>query len=172
MPRLLLTLQSDFPKLKFVNGPAFSWSPSSRTITYKTVRPTKLANWSMLHELAHATLGHQHYQTDFELLLMEVEAWDKAKSLAESYGLAIDEDHIQDCIDTYRDWLYQRSACPTCTNTSLQHDSVTYKCFNCDTVWTVTASRFCRPYRLTAKQQKTPPQSPQTGSETTFLHKV
>jgi len=122
----------------------------------------------MLHELAHATLGHNSYETDFELLLLEVAAWDKAKALARDYGETIDDEHVQDCIDTYRDWLYQRSNCPACSTTSLQESAVSYKCFNCGSSWTVTASRFCRPYRLMAKQQKTPHEAPKSF-ETTFL---
>jgi hypothetical protein len=77
--------------------------------------------------------------------------WEKAKQLAESLNYTIDPDHIQDCLDTYRDWLYQRSTCPTCTNCSLQTNSRTYACFNCGTNWNVSSSRMCRPYRKLAK---------------------
>jgi hypothetical protein len=164
---LLTRVSQDYPQLHFSEGNVFSWSPKNKTITYKT-GPQKVRAWSLLHELAHAVLEHKSYQTDFELLLLEVAAWDKAKELSENYGIQIDEDHIQDCIDTYRDWLYQRSTCPLCSCTSLQHNSTTYRCFNCSTSWTVTASRFCRPYRLTTKQQKTPPEAPKS-TQTTFL---
>jgi hypothetical protein len=58
-------------------------------------------------------------------------------------------------LDTYRDWLYKRSICPTCTAKCLQQgDFVHYRCFNCHTTWRVTASRFCRAYR----RQKDVPQ--------------
>lgn len=168
MLNLLSNIQTDYPKLNFTEGETFSWSPLNQTITYKQTGKGKIADWSLLHEVAHAQLGHKRYQTDFELLMMEVAAWARAKELAEDYGLIINEDHIQDCIDTYRDWLYQRSTCPGCDSTSLQHNSVTYKCFNCGTSWTVTASRFCRPYRLTSKQQKTPSEA-RLSTGTTFL---
>ncbi len=167
METLLRRVKSDYPKLKLIKGSAFSWSPATNTITYKSATD-KVRSWSLLHELAHALLGHKSYGTDLELLLLEVAAWNKAKLLAEAYDIQIDDNHIQDCIDTYRDWLYQRSTCPLCSNTSLQQDSVTYRCFNCNTSWTVTASRFCRPYRLTSKQQKTP-SAARESSETTFL---
>jgi ribosomal protein L37AE/L43A len=171
MASVLLDVRADYPDLTFTEGEAFSWSPRKQTITYKPVRSQKVANWSLLHELAHALLSHHRYQSDFELLLLEVAAWDKARELATDYGIKIDEDHIQDCIDTYRDWLHQRSRCPSCNNTSLQHNSVIYKCFSCETSWTVTASRFCRPYRLTSKQQKTPSEA-LMSSGTTFLHSL
>ena len=174
LEKLLPKLQRDFPGLAFAKGETFSWSPKTYTVTYGTQASRRQgipAEWSLLHELAHALLGHQNYHTDFELLLLEVAAWHKAEALAADYGIQINDDHVQDCIDTYRDWLYQRSACPTCSNTSLQLNSVTYQCFNCSTKWTVTASRFCRPYRLTTKQQKTPSAAPESVG-TTFLQKL
>lgn len=174
MEKLLAKLRSDYPRLTFTKGESFSWSPKTRTVTYSLnaeQRPDIPPEWSLLHELAHALLGHRNYQTDFELVLLEVAAWCKAEKLAQDYDVQIDDDHVQDCIDTYRDWLYQRSACPTCGNTSLQENSVTYRCFNCSTAWTVTASRFCRPYRLTNKQQKTPSAAPESVG-TTFLQEL
>lgn len=168
METLLKRLKAAHPKLKFSGGEAFSWSPSTSTVTYKTAGDEQLNQWALLHEVAHAVLKHKKYNTDFELLLLEVAAWQKAKELAEAERIEIDEDHVQDCIDTYRDWLYQRSNCPTCSNTSLQQNSVTYRCFNCGGSWTVTASRFCRPYRLSSHTEKTPPEA-LTGSQTTFL---
>lgn len=166
MEKLAANIRQAHPTLKVIEGEAFSWSPASQTITYKPGGQQKA--WSLFHELAHALLGHKTYETDFELLLLEVAAWERAKELANQYKVAIDEERIQDCIDTYRDWLYQRSSCPTCDNTSLQQNAVTYQCFNCGTTWTVTASRFCRPYRLTTKQQKTPPEVPK-NLQTTFM---
>jgi predicted RNA-binding Zn-ribbon protein involved in translation (DUF1610 family) len=70
------------------------------------------------------------------------------------YGLlhelahALNPDHIQDCLDTYRDWLHRRSRCPTCGMHVLQDKSNSYKCFNCGTSWQVSGRRFARPYRL------------------------
>ena len=167
MKTLLQTIKTDHPSIIFTEGTAFSWSPSKQTITHKSQSDKQLADWSLLHELAHAVLDHRSYETDFALLLLEVDAWEEAKHLASNYSVQIDEDHIQDCIDTYRDWLYQRSTCPTCTCTSLQQDAVTYSCFNCGATWTVTASRFCRPYRLSGKT-KTPLEA-LSGQPTTFM---
>lgn len=168
MVDLVNKIKRDYPSLNILPGLHFGWSPKTRTITYRLESSGQIASWSLLHELAHACLDHNNYETDLELLLLEVAAWGKAKELAHVYAENIDEDHTQDCIDTYRDWLYQRSTCPTCSTTSLQHNSVTYRCFNCETSWTVTSSRFCRPYRLTTKQQKTPPAIPK-DAVATFL---
>ena len=148
MNELLANLKKSYPAISFVPGQVFSWSPKTKQVIYKLVySDNEVASWSLLHEVGHALLDHVDYFSDFQLLLIEVSAWEKAKILAEEFNINIDESHIQDCLDTYRDWLYQRSTCPACTNCSLQINSKTYQCFNCGTVWRVSASRMCRPYR-------------------------
>jgi hypothetical protein len=150
MDKLIAELQSKFPALRFTPGQQFCWSPETGEIFYKATARGKQATWSLLHETGHALLKHHGYKADFELLRLEAAAWERARALAEGLGLAIDEDHVQDCLDTYRDWLYKRSICPACTTKCLQQgDFVHYRCFNCHTTWRVTASRFCRAYRST-----------------------
>jgi hypothetical protein len=153
MEKLLATLKKDFPRLSFAPAEVFSWSSRKQTVNYalSPADPTQ-AVWSLLHEMGHALLGHTTYQTDFELVKLEAAAWDKAAALGQQYGHLIDIDHIQDCLDTYRDWLHQRSTCPTCTITSLQKDQHTYSCYNCGTEWHVSRSKLCRPYRLLQKE--------------------
>lgn len=138
------------PDIQFVAGDTFLWSPVNQTITYSTSpNKTKVSAWSLLHETGHALLGHNDYKSDLDLLLMEVAAWEEAKTLARKLDITIDEDHIQDCLDTYRDWLHQRSTCPRCGLVCLQVSGSEYRCHNCSCVWKVSSSRFCRPYRLT-----------------------
>src|SRR5512146_2153857 len=145
---LIGRLRREFPALAFTPGRQFCWSPETGEIFYKAKARGRRATWSLLHETGHALLGHKDYKADFELLKLEVAAWERARQLAGAIGVKIDEDHIQDCLDTYRDWLYKRSICPACTTKSLQQgDFVHYRCFNCHTVWRVSASRFCRAYR-------------------------
>lgn len=148
---MLERLQAHFPQLTFVAGNRFYWSPDDRTVYYDHSRHDVAADWALLHETGHALLEHQAYNGDFELLKLELAAWRKARELATMFEHTISEDHIQDCLDTYRDWLYKRSICPTCTTLSLQHDPQHYRCFNCHTTWRVSASRFCRAYRATKK---------------------
>ncbi len=163
MQKLLKKLKVDFPKLNFISGSRFRWAPASQTITYVNGESDEQAMWALLHELAHAQLGHESYALDVELLLMEVNAWEAAKRLAADYDYRIDDNHIQDCLDTYRDWLDQRSTCPACGNNSLQQSPEEYRCLNCRTTWQVSASRFCRPYRQrTRGKNKTSPALPQT----------
>ncbi len=168
MDALLRRLRSDHPHITFAPGEQFCWSPGNSTVMYAT--PTgNSAVWALLHEVAHALLGHTAYGSDFELLRLEVQAWEKAKALAADYGHRIEEDHIQDCLDTYRDWLHQRATCPECGSISLQTDSQRYECFNCRAAWKVTASRFCRPYRQLQNpkpEARNSKQAPKKKSET------
>ncbi|HVV25769.1 MAG TPA: hypothetical protein VHC21_01945 [Candidatus Saccharimonadales bacterium] len=148
MQALLKTLGERFPELRFRAGEQFSWSPDTGEIMYKAAAAGQKARWSLLHETGHALLGHHAYGADFELLRLEIDAWERAKLVAKEVGVTINEDHIQDCLDTYRDWLYKRSICPNCGTKCLQQDDfVHYRCFNCHTTWRVSASRFGRAYR-------------------------
>jgi sulfur relay (sulfurtransferase) DsrC/TusE family protein len=148
VPRLAAQLQKLHPGIRFEAGSSFHWSPSSQTVIYKAselIQPE--GQWALIHETGHARLQHQDYQTDYELVLMEVAAWQEARILARELGVNIDEEHIQDCLDTYRDWQHQRATCPRCANVSLQQSPREYHCHNCNNRWQVSASRFCRPYR-------------------------
>lgn len=149
---MLEQLKERFPDVQFVAGKRFCWSPTTHEVVYDERRTDESATWSLLHETGHALLNHQSYLADFELLRIEMAAWQKARTLAAEFNITIDEDHIQDCLDTYRDWLNRRSICPHCETRALQQDDyVHYRCFNCHATWKVTPSRFCRPYRATKK---------------------
>lgn len=155
MKSLLDQLVAEYPDVSFKAGNQFYWSPAKKKITYVAeLLEEETGLWALMHELAHADLGHTSYETDFELLMLEVAAWEHAKKLGLRSGQKISDDHIQDCLDTYRDWLDQRSTCPMCGNNSLQQNSQLYRCFNCRSEWRVSSSRFCRPYRLTMAQNK------------------
>jgi hypothetical protein len=153
MQPLLKQLAARFPALTYSVGKQFCWSPETQEIFYRADAVDSKDTWSLLHETGHAVLGHRAYQADFELLQMEIAAWEQARSLSLDFGINIDEDHIQDCLDTYRDWLHQRSVCPNCSAQSMQEaDYVHYRCYNCHTVWRVSANRFARTYRKTLFQ--------------------
>lgn len=168
MQVLLHKLAADFPALTFCQGEQSCWSPQEKKIIFMIeAEDETISIWSLLHEVGHAAQGHTTYHSDFELLQLEAAAWQHAQILADKYGYAIDSDHIQDCLDTYRDWLHRRSTCPTCGNRSLQESARQYSCFNCDTKWQVTTSRFCRPYRRLAPSM-TKSQVPITKQATHF----
>jgi hypothetical protein len=150
MNELIARLQAKYPALKFTPGKQFCWSPETGEIFYIPRAKGPSADWSLLHESGHALLGHTNYRADLELLHLEVAAWDEACLVANELGIKIDKDHIQDCLDTYRDWLYNRSICPKCTAKCLQQgDFVHYRCHNCHKVWRVSNNLFGRSYRST-----------------------
>ncbi len=145
-PDIVSDVSADFPELSFAKSGDFKWDPKSQQVHYKELA-SKADSWSFFHEVGHALLGHRTYSSDFELLKMEVLAWQKAKSLAKQYGLSIKQDHIEKCIDSYRDWLHARSKCRKCEQSGLEKTPGIYSCFNCDFTWKVTPAKFCRVYR-------------------------
>ncbi len=144
---LLAAVKRDFPAMRFETSDTFSWSAEDKIIYYDPAAENPA--WSLLHELGHMKYGHNTYNTDARLIRMEVEAWQSAKELAEHYGQAISDEHIEDCMDSYRNWQYLRSKCPVCAQSGVEKQSGHYHCINCRHNWTVTANRFCRVYRLT-----------------------
>ncbi len=146
---LLHQIKLDYSDVTFTSSKSFYWSADSRTVFFD--EHSKDAIWSLLHELGHMTHGHSTYNSDIRLLRMEVEAWDKAREIAQTYNVVIDEDHIQDCIDSYRSWLHERSICPRCSQVGAEKSGGDYNCINCGSSWHVTENRFCRVYRSRTK---------------------
>lgn len=166
MDLLVAELKTTYPQFSFCAGKSFSWSPASQEIRFKSDAQDAAGCWALLHELSHGLLNHQTYRTDLDLLLMEVAAWEQATEIAPLHHQTIDADHVQDCLDTYRDWLNQRSTCPTCGTNGLQQNSRQYQCINCTSTWEVSPSRFCRPYRQLNRGQNKP--SPEAMPQATF----
>lgn len=149
MKNLVSKLRKEYPEVTFASGDRFYWSSDKQQINYvEQLMSTKHGKWTILHELGHAISCHKQYSYDLELLKMEVTAWAIAQKLAKKYKITIDNDHIQDCLDTYRDWVHLRSICPRCASIGIQPSHYQYYCFNCEHEWKVTKSRLSRPYRL------------------------
>lgn len=157
MDKLLAQLKTDYPDIAFRSGPTFSWSAQTQTVIVSKKKPeSSHPEWSLLHEMGHATLNHKNYSSDVELVRLEAAAWQQAVKLGQHYEITIDPEHIEDCLDSYRDWLHQRSTCPVCSTVSLQINERSYRCYNCHADWGVSRSRLCRPYRrLAPTKQKT-----------------
>jgi hypothetical protein len=157
MDKLISKLSGSYPQLHFCQAGRFYWSPEEQLVYYQT-KPCDVYRWKLLHEASHALLGHKSYRSDLELLQLEVAAWDKARELAIDLKVTpIDNEYVQNCLDTYRDWLHKRSTCPTCGTRSLQESAEQYHCFNCQAVWRVSSSRFCRTYREVNRHNKDTP---------------
>ncbi|MDB5184121.1 MAG: hypothetical protein JWO07_802 [Candidatus Saccharibacteria bacterium] len=145
-------LQRDFPLYHFEPADEFWWSATKKTIYYDPKATDSLA--FTLHELSHAVLDHEGYQRDIELLKLERDAWNYAKTtLSPLYGIGIKDDTIQDNLDTYRRWLHARSTCPECETTGIQSRGPVYRCLACGHRWQVNEARLCslRRYSLQTK---------------------
>ena len=125
----LKKIKNDYPEYTFREGKKFLFRPPKTIVIGPDERFSELL---LLHELSHAILGHRDFQTDIKRLKMESEAWDKAKELASEYKIKVDEDYIQDELDTYRDWLHQKSRCPDCGLTRFQTPDGDYHCPRCE----------------------------------------
>ena len=146
---LLTTLKKDYPTIRFAASDYFYWSPSDETVYYNNERDEQ-SLWTLLHESAHGLLGHFDFKSDFHLIKLEIEAWQKTRNLCNIYRITEPHiDYIEDCVDTYRNWQYNRSLCPQCTGGGIQILSDSYLCPLCSMQWSVTKQRFCRAYRKT-----------------------
>lgn len=121
-------LKRDFPDFRFISGKKFAFRPP-RTVVYDAYEG--YGELLILHEVGHALSGHRFFGTDVERIKMEVEAWEKAKELAMIYGVDINDDLIQEELDTYRDWLHKKSRCPECGLTRFQTPDGVYHCPVC-----------------------------------------
>lgn len=139
---LINHLLEDYPAVQLEEKPYFRWSQKRNTISYIPSHPEATAH--LLHEYGHALLGHDSYGSDVELIRMEQEAWTYAVSkLATRYRLSVEDEIVQDALDTYRDWIHDRSTCPSCQATGVQKDVNLYHCLACGQKWRVNEARTC-----------------------------
>lgn len=124
-------LKRDFPEFRFVWGRKFAFRPP-KTIVIGPLEP--FSRLLVLHEVGHAVLKHNDFRTGVERLKMEVAAWEKARELAPMYGVEWDEEVVQGELDTYRDWLHQKSRCPVCGLTRFETPDGQYRCPRCDAI--------------------------------------
>ena len=122
-------LARDFPDLKFIFGKKYTFRPS-KTVVLGPYEP--FYELLTLHEVSHALLKHKDFRTDVARLKMENAAWEKARELASNYGIEVDEDVVQGELDTYREWLHQKSRCPKCGLTRFQTPDSQYHCPLCE----------------------------------------
>lgn len=149
-PAYLNKLATSFPDIKLQVATDFKWSPEEQTVYYAPDDPN--AAQYLLHEISHALLSHSNFSRDIELLKLERDAWDYAShELANRFETAIDDDLVQDSLDTYRDWLHSRSTCPNCSSTGVQSSPNSYQCPACHQKWRVNDGRGCQLRRYKIK---------------------
>ena len=86
----------------------------------------------LLHEVGHALLKHRDWAIDAERVKMESMAWAKAAELCEKYGVEYEAEFAEEELDSYRNWLYQRSKCRRCGLTRYQTPDGKYHCPQCE----------------------------------------
>jgi hypothetical protein len=143
-----------YPDINFTEGEVFSYSHGDSTVTY----PNNVSNlteflYSLLHETGHAELLHNNFSSDIDLVNIERDAWERSIDIGQKIDVVVDSEHIEKCMDTYRDWLYARSLCPHCHQCGIQSARTTYSCPFCHNSWTVSLSRLCKVSRRGATKK-------------------
>lgn len=137
--------------VRFTTGTSFAWNHQTQTISYNT--GDSHADAYLLHEFGHALLGHRDYTRDIDLLKMERDAWERAASLGLELDNAIDTEIIEEALDSYRNWLHDRSLCPSCSHTGIQTERHQYQCVACSNTWRVNEARTCALRRYPTKKR-------------------
>ncbi|MBQ1540309.1 hypothetical protein IIZ72_01995 [Candidatus Saccharibacteria bacterium] len=122
-------IRRDYPDLKFVTGRKFAFRPP-KTVVVGPEEPDD--SLLLLHELGHAILEHREFGTNVMRLKMERAAWEKARELANAYGVIFDDDKVERELDTYREWLDKKSRCPKCGLTRYETPDGEYHCPKCE----------------------------------------
>lgn len=129
---LIEKLRGDFPFLRFVSGKRFLFRPPRTVVVPADFSDEE--NLLLLHEVGHALIGLFDFDTEVERLKIEVLAWEKARELCGLYGVMVDDELIERELDTYRDWLHQKSRCPKCGLTRFQTPDSIWHCSKCDII--------------------------------------
>ena len=126
---LLDRLEEDFPEVKLRQGRKFLFRPP-RTIVLGPAE--KYDSLLLLHEFGHYLCGHHDFDTDARRVRCECEAWEKARELCEQYGVEFNGEFVEAQLDSYRDYLDQKSRCPKCGLTRFQTPDGAYHCPFCE----------------------------------------
>ena len=135
-------LRQEFGQFNFIPSNRFKWRyPKSIYFEEKSAIPFEFFALQTLHELGHALSNHKDYKTDVRRLKMESEAWERARELikthenwTKTYDITYNEDFAEEQLDSYRDWLHQRSKCKICGLTRFQKKSGKWLCPKCDLI--------------------------------------
>lgn len=115
----LETIKIKYSNFSFKSGSKFLFRPR-KTIYYLEENPNFCL--LLLHELAHALLGHFSYETSLERLEIERDAWEKTKKLCKIHSIPYLEDFAEEELDTYRNWTHQKTLCKNCGLTCIEID--------------------------------------------------
>ena len=129
MEKIIEKIRHQYPNLKLIHGKRFAFRPPNTIIIGP---PEPHDDLLLLHELGHALLKKNNYITDIERLKIESEAWDKARILAQTFNVPFDQYFAEKELNSYRDWLHQKSLCKKCHLTRYQTEDGEYHCPYCN----------------------------------------
>ncbi len=147
MQQSIARLQELHPHYTFIQGETFRWNPREKIIEYDAFGFSDNELQLLIHEIGHAELKHFSFDSDIDLIRKEVAAWSFVRQNASKYHIQFKEDLAENCLDSYRAWLDQRSSCPECELTGYQIAPEMYECINCKSQWSVSGdqqTRVCR----------------------------
>lgn len=124
----LKTLKSIYPDFSFKPGKKFFFRPKKSIFYIESNDNFRLL---LLHELSHALLGHFYFSKSIERLQIERDAWDKTRELCKIHNVPFDESFAETELNTYRDWLHQKTLCKTCGLSCLEVNSESLYCPFC-----------------------------------------
>lgn len=127
-----------YPQQQFLPAGYFAYDASENIVNYDPERiKDNMGKLALLHEVAHSLLGHFHYLFDFELYSMEMDAWNMTRDLAQQHHVQTNEAYIQQCMDSYDNWITERGTCPGCYEFNIQSIPGEFRCYRCKTRWEV-----------------------------------
>lgn len=124
----LESLKKTYPDFTFRPGRKFLFRPKTSIYYLEANNNFRLL---LLHELAHALLGHFSYKKSLERLKIERDAWEKTRELCKTHSVPFDEDLAEAELNTYRDWVHQKTLCKVCGSTCLEVSSESLFCPFC-----------------------------------------
>ena len=125
----LAAVKNRFPTVRFVSGRKFLFRPPKTIMIGPEEDGDELL---LLHELGHFLSGHRNFGMNIERMMMEVEAWEKTRGLAAEFGIEINEEIIEGELDSYREWIAQKSRCPKCGLARYETPDGQYHCPRCE----------------------------------------
>ena len=124
----LETLKKSYPDFSFKPGRKFLFRPKTSIFYLETNENFRLL---LLHELSHALLGHFSFDRSLERLQIERDAWEKTRALCEELNVPFDNSLAEAELNTYRDWVHQKTLCKTCGLSCLEVSSESLYCPFC-----------------------------------------
>ena len=124
----LETIKEAYPEFSFRPGSKFLFRPP-KSIRY--IESDDNFRLLLLHELSHALLGHFSFDRSLERLQIERDAWSKTRELCLFHSVPFDEEFAEAELNTYRDWVHQKTLCKRCGLSCLEVSSESLYCPFC-----------------------------------------